>query len=639
MYDDLNKEYKELGRRALKVLEEMGIDSLDSFINNYNSTKENIENLPYSKTKFKLEAFLDMTSYLFDKEVDEKPSKEIISKDKETDRIINQEFLNLPLIFYFNVLGRKVIKKFYKKGIFFVKDLKEHITKSNEAYLYWNKLSDESEISNSPQEPKDRSISIGLKKFMQFNKISNINELLPYLGSYEKFKKLYLSNRDLFNEAVSFHSSNEQDTTIEVFHQSNFQDKIRILAEKISTYDRGVFKARYFDDKTLDEIGEDLGVTRERIRQIEEMATSLIKPIFNPILIVELEKHNELKTILTSRPILYPEEKHLLYCLGIEDPNLSNFMSLSSYFTFSTTSKSEGIISTKYHTQLPYIKINNFIKTYMIEHIQVTIEEGIEDIYYNLMAEDLINTNQEGDYVRNLIKILLELRFNIVVKDNDLFINDSRIPSITIVENILNEHGPLHYSKVRKILNEEYGIDLSKRSVHATLSRPSKFVNVGRGLYSNLDTELSGKTITQLVHHFLEMKKQPQKLKDINQYVLSKKKVKKGSIHATIHTKKDIFGKTKDSKYGLLSWDEVNEIGNSEKWNKYEITTNEAFEKLQTGGHLEQPFSINEYINLLRKTFGDKTSTNSNTITQLLYNKNSEGTLDKINSKFLIKNG
>ena len=70
--------------------------------------------------------------------------------------------------------------------------------------------------------------------------------------------------------------SPEIDYIYEEIERRALRETLEILMGKLSNREQGVLKARYgFEDdveKTLEEIGQMFGITRERIRQIESKA-------------------------------------------------------------------------------------------------------------------------------------------------------------------------------------------------------------------------------------------------------------------------------------------------------------------------------------------------------------------------------
>lgn len=59
-------------------------------------------------------------------------------------------------------------------------------------------------------------------------------------------------------------------------------DRVILAVGQLPEKQRSVIERRYLKGMTLDEVGQEDGVTRERIRQIEAMALETLRDIFNP---------------------------------------------------------------------------------------------------------------------------------------------------------------------------------------------------------------------------------------------------------------------------------------------------------------------------------------------------------------------
>lgn len=54
---------------------------------------------------------------------------------------------------------------------------------------------------------------------------------------------------------------------------------VRVMLEKLPARERVVIQGRFFEDKTLDEVGRVVGVGKERVRQIQEKALSRLRDL------------------------------------------------------------------------------------------------------------------------------------------------------------------------------------------------------------------------------------------------------------------------------------------------------------------------------------------------------------------------
>ena len=126
------------------------------------------------------------------------------------------------------------------------------------------------------------------KKSEEASQISNITE-----GSVlvEKGSPMF----DLFNNSIKYFS------TIYLGHYNDLKEKVREVLKTLTPREEKVLKMRFGIDvaseHTLEEVGKDFSVTRERIRQIEVKALKKLKhPSRSKKLLAFFEK--DLKTII-----------------------------------------------------------------------------------------------------------------------------------------------------------------------------------------------------------------------------------------------------------------------------------------------------------------------------------------------------
>ena len=330
---------------------------------------------------------------------------------------------------------------------------------------------------------------------------------------------------------------------------SAIEEIISTLPPKQRRIVNGRFGLKNGTVETLQEIGDELKITRERVRQIESQAIKKIKE----------------ETKEKNKELLDFSKKHLLSSGGVRSDNdfVNDIIS-----GLSIDSKTKNIK----------------------EKIKFILLVSGEPLYYK--EDDKMNafwySNQEAkkkffDFVENMTKFLNGKNKKAILEDK-LYINQCKnivschflsIPKHFGV-NIFGDFGlkewpeiepktirdrvylvlkksgrPLHFTDIAKY-SHKYGLDKKVphiQTVHNELIKDKRFVLVGRGMYALEEHGYEPGTVKEVLIK-LRKKNGPQKANKIVELVNSQRFVKENTVILNLQNK-SLFKKLDDGRYGV----------------------------------------------------------------------------------------
>lgn len=310
--------------------------------------------------------------------------------------------------------------------------------------------------------------------------------------------------------------------------------------------DRLVLKRRHglIDEitSTLEEIGKDLGITRERVRQIEKNALSKVIKLDSHQhdlnqkvleLLVEYGGLISFETLLAELKLSSKDHNNLMFLIKA-NPGFLLLDKNNSYECILVNGSvycAEDII--KLHDELTDI-FNKFSKPVKFDKI-----------YQNLVSNHHPKAAQEVARASKLIRELDKLWG---------LSNWSEINPRSIKDKIYfvlkKSSRPMHFSEITRAINE---IDLKKKvtrqAVHNVLIKDSRFVLIGRGIYALSEWGYQPGTVAEIIADILRSES-PLSRQDIVQRVLARRQVKLATILLNLQDKRK-FKKVSKGVYSL----------------------------------------------------------------------------------------
>ncbi len=298
--------------------------------------------------------------------------------------------------------------------------------------------------------------------------------------------------------------------------------------------------------KTLDAIGKNYGITRERVRQIENFAISAIKksdafktaqPVFE-----ELHKHVvSLGSIVSEEDLLayFAKDRatqnhiHLYLVLG----DAFNKHKEDDHFRhrWSVDHKMAARVHDALLSLHEEVDMNDLVpESEMIERFVKKLEvpgnqKKEETVRRWLEISKMLGRNKLGDWGR--------------VESPNISARGIRDYAFLIIR----RHGsPMHFTEVAKTISEVFGKKAHVATCHNELIKDSRFILVGRGLYVLSEWGYMGGVVRDVISELLK-REGPMTKQEIVDRVMKERYVKENTIvvnlQNTKHFKKDERGR------------------------------------------------------------------------------------------------
>jgi transcriptional regulator len=320
---------------------------------------------------------------------------------------------------------------------------------------------------------------------------------------------------------------------------TEIEDTVSNLLLLLSDKEKKVIVNRFDLEKkgkqTLEEIGQEFGVTRERVRQIERNALAKMKRnVFNTTL---RSLHDFISNIIKLHGGIIKEDE-LFNILASVMPGNSKVDKNPSHLAFVLHDSIDCIGNTiLFH---PYLKSKDIPEFFMkfssnklVNYLQkngdlVKVDEIFNDLSPSLSEFDLSSTK-----LRSLITI--DKRTTLINGDLVGLKEWRHINPRTLREKILyilrQEEKPMHFNAIaEKISGAKFDQrDVNIQAVHNELIRHDQFVLIGRGIYALSDWGYEKGTVSDVIECILKEKKELN-IDEIIDAVLEKRQIKRITI-------------------------------------------------------------------------------------------------------------
>lgn len=303
---------------------------------------------------------------------------------------------------------------------------------------------------------------------------------------------------------------------------------------------------------TLDAIGKKYGITRERVRQIENYG------------ITNIRKSEEYK----QEKAAFAEIENLLHSLGgivVEEDFLglvSKDKSLQNNIHFLL------VVGEPFHKSK---EDDNFHKRWHVnEELSKKVEESLTNLYASLNNQELLpESEMVARFLRHLENISEKHKNQEVVKRwlqlsktvGKNALGDWGISHSSNIKTkgmrdyaflVVRKHGsPIHFRDVAKQITEVFNKKAHIATTHNELIKDPRFVLVGRGLYALAEWGYSPGVVRDVISEVIR-KNGPLTKEQVIEKVMKERYVKENTIIVNLQNPK-YFTKDKDGRYSPKS--------------------------------------------------------------------------------------
>ncbi len=302
--------------------------------------------------------------------------------------------------------------------------------------------------------------------------------------------------------------------------------------------------------KTLEEIGKKYNITRERVRQIEDAAMTLIKK--SPLYKEEQAVFEELKQLIHSLGAIVSESDLLSHIS--KDKNIQNhihfYLELSDYFKrhreddhFKTRWSVDDEIADKVHDSLK--------KLYMaLKDEDLILETEMIKKFFDQM-KDVAEKYKNEEIARRWLSMSKTVSKNPLGewgKTSSPNIHTRGVKDYAFL--VMRRHGsPMHFKEVADAISKTFGRKTHYATCHNELIRDSRFVLVGRGLYALAEWGYKTGIAREVIADILR-REGPMSKDEVVDKVMKERYFKKNTILVNLANTK-YFKKNKNGLYDL----------------------------------------------------------------------------------------
>jgi hypothetical protein len=324
-----------------------------------------------------------------------------------------------------------------------------------------------------------------------------------------------------------------------------FSDILASLAEK----ERSVITRRiglHGERETLQEIGNSYDITRERVRQIEDVGIKKIGRIMRTSPLMRIQESGEKILALHGGAMTRDRLVNAIIAdIGVEGALNHNIIDVLLQADFNLQ-KSKPQLGTNTYFHFPEIS-KKLIEAIHKEGIKVLKKRG--DIIEMTALYEMIKVNlfaQFGKIDLMLIDSVMDVYLDIV-KGEEKFIGLEKwkiLNPATLKDKAIyvlkKKKEPMHFLDIANAITEYFSEPVKISTIHNELIRNEEFVLIGRGIYVLKDWGYKDGTVLDVILDIFKKAGTPLSTEEITNRVLKIRQVKTTTIYMNLQNKKYI---------------------------------------------------------------------------------------------------
>lgn len=341
------------------------------------------------------------------------------------------------------------------------------------------------------------------------------------------------------------------------------QNLVNILAA-LSEREQEIIKLRHglagYDKKTLEDIGKQYKVTRERIRQIENSSLKKINKNFNQTILKEIE--NIANATLSEHGGMMSENDLIRELLALPGDSQDNKAAICFVLNQLLNDRFYFVKESKHYYnywKTPESSVQLFEET--IDQIRSLLDKHGEPI----LLDDLINKVSNEEFYTSNDKLTDKVIVNFINITKKLEANPydewglvewpdirPRRMNDKIYLVLKKADKPMHFTEIADTINK---MQFDHRqaypaTIHNELILDDKYVLVGRGIYALKEWGYKPGVVSDVIADVLLENDRPMSKKEIIKEVLDKRLIKETTITLALMNR-DRFGKDEKGRYFL----------------------------------------------------------------------------------------
>ena len=303
--------------------------------------------------------------------------------------------------------------------------------------------------------------------------------------------------------------------------------------------------------KTLESIGRKYGITRERVRQIENFAIKAIKKSDKYKLAIS--NFEEIKSLMMKQGGIVHEEEFLLSIS--KDKGVQNHVHFYMVLHDDFKSTKENEHFNKHWSVEP--KVTEVVHSALMNlHSTISDEEMVAesillDRFLKQMEElhEVYKSKEMLNKYLSLSKILGKNQMGEWGKRTSPNIKTRGVKDYAYLV-VRKANKPMHFREVSRAILEEFKKKAHVATCHNELIRDPRFVLVGRGIYGLREWGHSGGIVRDVIMEVMNKADKPLTKNEIIELVKNERVVKENTVLVNLQNPK-FFDKTEDGKFSV----------------------------------------------------------------------------------------